>query len=180
MAKKTSTNKKTAWNHDDLQKTIEDLQKKLKEQEDIAKRAQSDYLHLKIDMDALVTRTQQQQQTQKIDTLIQVWKLLLPVVWQFKVTIWSMNKETQESQLWKALTLMYQKMLEWLKQLHIYPIDSQVWDEPDVAKHMPLWTQEAPKKSLAWKILAEVESGYIYKHESVETVIIPAKIIVWV
>lgn len=64
--KSTKQNKQIAK----LQAEIETLQKKLTEQEEITKRAQSDYFRYKLDMDAYMARAEEAKQTAKIDALV--------------------------------------------------------------------------------------------------------------
>lgn len=162
-----------------LQKTIENLEKQCKEHEEIAKRAQSDYIRLKMDMDALITRTEEQKKMLTIESLVKVSQKILPFVGQLKHTVASMSEEINDSSWGSWIVLIYEKMLQSLEQLHIKTITANKWDEPDLTKHVPISTQPVDDKKLQWKILTEIEQWYIYKKDWKETVLVPSKVIVW-
>ena len=63
-----------------LHQHIAQLTQKLQEAEEITKRAQSDYLRIKLDFDSYIQRNQQAQVTAKIDALCEVARKILPSV----------------------------------------------------------------------------------------------------
>ena len=82
---------------EELQATITKLEKKLKDQEEITQRAQSDYYRLKMDWDQYVARTESMKATLKVESLISTAQKLLPAVSQLKQTVTTMPEEFAES-----------------------------------------------------------------------------------
>lgn len=64
--------------NDELLQRIQTLEKQLAESQEITKRAQSDYLRLKWDMDALIERTNLANAQLKDDTFVIVAQKVLP------------------------------------------------------------------------------------------------------
>lgn len=164
----------------ELIETIHKLERKLDEQQTIAKRAQSDYFQLKMDMDSLVSRTTKQQSTATVDSMVKVWKKIFPMITQLKQTVDWLSDEIKETQWGSGVVLVLKKMMHSLESLNIYPIETQQWNDPDINKHIPISTEPTDNKKLKWKILKQVEQWYYYNDETTEKVIIPAKVIVWV
>lgn len=161
-----------------LQEQIAELEKKCTEHEEIAKRAQSDYVRLKMDMDSLITRTEEQKKHLSVESLVKVAQKVLPFVWQLKTTVETMNEEVWATPRWSGVVLVYEKMLWSLEQLHIKPIIANAWDEPDLTKHMPINMQPVEDEALKGKIVTEIEQGYLYNDNWKETIIIPSKVVV--
>jgi len=65
---------------DVLQEQVQMLQKQLEEQNGITKRAQYDYINLKMDFDRWSRQKDEESKTAHIDTLIDVVKKFLPFV----------------------------------------------------------------------------------------------------
>lgn len=157
---------------------IASLTRKVEDSEQIAKRAQSDYLRLKMDMDALITRTAEQQKSAKIDALVEAAKKILPFVTQLKQSLEAAGADIKETPWAQGIQLIYQKMIGSLEQLHIGPITVKEWQDPDLQQHIPVSTQPVEKKKLSGKIIAQIEQWYSYKKDWIEVVIIPAKVVV--
>jgi len=181
MPKKDASDKtnKVSKNELKLQERIEQLEKQVTEQEEITKRAQSDYIRLKMDMDALISRTEDQKKNLKVESLVSISQKVLPVVAQLKQTVDSMTDEVKESSWGSGVVLISNKMSASLQQLGIKEILTVIWTEPDLTKHMPISTQPVEDKKLQWKIVTQVEPGYLYDNDWRETIIMPAKVIVW-
>gem|GEM_PF-3148863 len=65
---------------EELQNRIKDLESKLADAEQITKKAQSDYIHIKFDFDSYMRRTEEQSKTAKVDTLVDVVKKFTPFI----------------------------------------------------------------------------------------------------
>ena len=57
-----------------LEAKIKELENKLSETEQITKKAQSDYIHMKFDFDSYMRRNEEQAKNSKVDTLVDVVK----------------------------------------------------------------------------------------------------------
>lgn len=80
-----------------LEAQITKLETQLKEKEDIAIRAQSDYFTLKHDMDAYMRRNEQAQARGKHEATIQVAQKILPSINQLHQTIQNLPAELGEN-----------------------------------------------------------------------------------
>lgn len=178
MPKKNEENTLTQESYDALVTENQTLQKKLEDSEQIAKRAQSDYLRLKMDMDALITRTSEQQKRWDIDALVNTAKKILPFVTQLTQSLQAADTETLETPRAQGIQLIQQKMMGSLEQMHIYGIVAQKWETPDLQHHIPVSTQPVEDKKLSWAIVSQIEQWYLYKNNWVEVVIVPAKVVV--
>lgn len=163
----------TALEH--LQETISQLEKKVQDTEMIAKRAQSEYFHLKMDMDAYRQRTEQAQKDSVHQGLIEWAKRLLPFVSQLKTMVSSIPAELVDNNRAQGVTLLYTKVLKNLEQLSIVPIPT-IGNEPDFSLHIPMATEPVEDATQKGKIIKELEEGYVYKKDELQQVVIPAKV----
>lgn len=188
MNPKKENKKKSSASHDindeqlsetiaSLEKTIQDLEKKSHDAETIAKRAQSEYVHLKMDMDAYRERAELAQKEATHSSLIQVAKRILPFVSQLKLTIENMPEDLKDNSRAKGVVLLYTKSLKDLEQLSLYPIET-LWKEPDFTMHIPVATEPTDDDSQKGKIIKELEEGYVYNDGKQQKVVLPAKVIV--
>lgn len=173
----TSSNNQPTTN--DLLEKIAKLEKKLKDQEEITQRAQSDYFRLKMERDQYVSRTESMKATLKTDTLVSTAQKLLPAVSQLAQTVQTMPQEFSESSRAQWVSLVYTKITSQLEWLHIESINPEVWIEPDLMVHIPISSQPVDDKKQQWKIISVIETWFKYKKDDAEKVIIPAKVIVW-
>jgi len=164
---------------DILIKENESLQRKLDDAEQITKRAQSDYLRLKMDMDALITRTSEQQKRWDIDSLVNTAKKILPFVTQLAQSLQAADEETLQTPWAQGIQLIYQKMIGSVEQLNIKTITGESGQDPDLQQHIPVSTMPVEDKKLSWKIVSQIEQGYMYSKDWVEVVVVPAKVVVW-
>ncbi len=160
-----------------LEAEIAWLTKQLSEKEEIAKRAQSDYIRLKMDMDSYVSRTESAQKEMKIQWLIEIAKKLLPSVYQLHLMTSSCPQELENNSRAQWVKLLYGKLTKELELLYIYPIETSVGSEPNLSYHAPIGN-EPSEPHLQGKIVKELQQGYIYRKDGDEKIILPATVIV--
>lgn len=163
---------------EELQAAFEEVQKKLTEQEEITKRAQSDYFRLKMDMDAYMTRAEQAKKESKVDAIISIWQKILPFVTQLEQSIAQFPEAIEKDPWSEWIRLLYTKSVSDLETLWITPIVANVWTDPDMTLHIPVSMQDTSDEALKGKILQQLESGREYRKDETHKVIVPAKIIV--
>jgi len=183
MSKKEKDNKAT-WTQqvsEDrialLEAEIVWLTKQLTEKEEITKRAQSDYIRLKMDMDSYVIRTESAQKESKVQWLIEIARKLLPSVYQLHLMTSSCPQELENNSRAQWVKLLYGKLTKELEMLYIYPIETIIGSEPNLTYHAPIGN-EPSEPELHWKIVKELQQWYIYRKEGDEKVILPATVIV--
>ena len=159
------------------EKNIQWLEKKLEEAELITKRAQSDYLRLKMDMDALHARSWQQQQQAKSESIQKVAKAILPFVSQLKQSIDATPEDIADNSRVGWITLMYWKALQSLEQVWISAIHPEQWSPVDLTLHAPISSQESSEYD-TWTILQVVQQWYVFKDSDNLVVLMPAQIVV--
>lgn len=180
MTKKEQTKQQQPTSEDRialLEAEVQGLTKQLTDKEEIAKRAQSDYIRLKMDMDSYVNRTEAAKQEMKLEWLLSIAKKLLPSVYQLKLMTDSCPVELIENSRAQGVTLLYGKLTKELEMLHIFPIESAIGSEPNLSYHAPIGS-EPSDANLQWKIVKELQQGYVYRYEGEEKVILPATVIV--
>ena len=168
----------TANTIESLEKNITDLEKQLAEKDEIAKKAQFDYINLKMDFDGYQRRTESAQKDNEFDSLFKVVKKFLPFVESLRKSIETIPEDMQEDNLAKWVTLTYKNFLQTLEQMHITPIES-VGLEPDMTMHEPVGMQPAPSEELKGKIIQEFERWFVYKKGDTEKVVSTSKVVVW-
>jgi molecular chaperone GrpE (heat shock protein) len=100
------------------------LQAQLTEKDEIAKKAQIDYINLKADFDFLVRQTKKKEETLEQEILIKVVKKLLPFVEDLRKSLLHLTEEQKAEPLGKGVQMIYDKFLFALAELHIFPIDT--------------------------------------------------------
>lgn len=161
----------------DQQAKLEQLEKQLADMTAIAKRAQSDYITLKMDFDGYVSRNDSQKEHMKEDNLISLVKRLIPVFTTLKQMVQTVPAELAENTRAQGVTLTYGKLLTELDSLAIKSISPSIGTDPDLHLHLPLWSEESDP-TLHGKITKVLEDGYVYTWKDREVVIIPAKVVV--
>lgn len=161
-----------------LEKEIASLASKLEETEQIAKKAQADYIHIKLDFDAYIARTEQAEKTREIDSLINVVKKFLPFINSLRQSLDTIPKEEQDNSLVQWVQLVYKKFISSLEQMNIYAIES-IWLKPDIEYHEAVSTLPTQDKSQKWLIVQEFEQWFYYKHWDIKKVVTPAKVAIW-
>lgn len=183
-AKKTSS-KDTGENNktqntkelEKLQETIEKLQKELNEKEQIAKRAQADYVSLKLDMDSYIQRVEQQKKDMHRESLIHVMKKVLPHITNMHHSVAATPKELAEHSWTEWVHMVAKKLLQEIEQLGIQAIQPELGTDPDLNLHQPIGTHSADKK-LQGKIAKLIETGYMVQENGQTSVIFPAKVMI--
>lgn len=169
---------KSTWGDQDLLDKIIKLEKKLKDQEEITQRAQSDYYRLKMEWDQYVTRTESMKANLKVEALVTTAQKLLPAVSQLAQTVQTMPEEFSDSSWAQGVTLVYSKISSQLDWLNIVSIAPEAWTEPDLMYHIPISSMPVENKKHQGKVVSVIETWFLYKKDDVEKVIIPAKVIV--
>lgn len=82
-----------------LQAKIKELESKLTDAEQITKKAQSDYIHMKFDFDSYMRRNEEQAKTAKVDTLIDVVRKFTPFIDSLRVSLANIPEENKEDAL---------------------------------------------------------------------------------
>jgi len=186
MTKKSS--EKKAWknnkkdntenNIEEYKNNIEKLKQEKNEISEMAKRAQYDYINLKMDFDRLVKLTEEKEKNMQTDILIENIKKILPFVEELRKSLDTISKEQQETPLAKGLQLTYNKFLKTLEWINIFPIES-LGLTPDSSIHEPVNIQPTEDKKLKWKIIQEFERWFIYKTNWETKVITTSKVVIW-
>lgn len=162
----------------DLHKRIAQLEKQLAESQEITKRAQSDYIRLKWDMDALIERTNNANKQLKDETFVTVAQKVLPGILQLQQTITHIPEEQAHSGLAEGLRLSYQKIITELATLGIEEHIPQPGDDLDLMLEIPLGTQPTDDEALKNKICAVASGGFVYTKSDPQKVVLPAKVFV--
>ena len=164
--------------HESLLEQISQLTKKLTDQEEITKKAQSDYVRQRLEFDEYMTRAEAQKKTSEVDGLIKACTKILPVVNQLK----QMSDTVPEDLTWNSrvewVQLMYKKSLADIELLGVTPIACEVWADVDYTSHMPIGMEEVEDEALKNKIIKEIEPWYMYKKWDIQKVVVPAKVMV--
>lgn len=172
--KKQSDDSTDASHHDEQ---IKHLEAQLAEKDEIAKKAQHDYISLKMDFDGYMTRHENQKKQDKISTLLDVAKKFLPLVQSLNKTIQNIPEDQQESALAQGVSMTYKTALTQLEAMAIYPIES-LGLAPDATLHEPLTTQPVQEEEMKGKIIQEYEQGFVYRKDGEQKVIITSKVVV--
>ena len=162
--------KKSLWeNNSDV--------KKIKELEEIAKKAQYDYVMLKSDFDSYVKRVEWEDKETKLNHLIDTVKKLTPIIDHLGQSIDHIPDDLQGNTWVEGVSLMYENTIKILAELSISRI-STIGEEPDVELHDPLSVEPIEEESLKGKIIKEVSPWYVYEKDGIRKVIKAAKVIV--
>ncbi|MDR2415849.1 MAG: nucleotide exchange factor GrpE [Candidatus Peribacteria bacterium] len=153
------------------------LQAQLREKEEIAKKAQIDYITLKADFDFLLRQTKMKEETLEQDTLIKVVKNFLPFVEDVRKSLLHLTEEQKKEPLGKGVQMVYDKFISALAELQIFPINT-LYVEPDTQLHEPISVQPTEDKKLKGKVLQIFEQGFYYQKGTECSVIFPSKVII--
>lgn len=169
---------------DDKNQKIEQLEKSLKEQMEISKRAQHDYINLKWDFDRYQQNMKDKSASLEVDTLISVVKKFLPFVENLRKSLATIADDQKDSPLVKWLQMMYDNFLKTLESFNIKAIES-VWLVPDTLFHEPVSAQPVEDENLKGKIVQEFERWFYYEKDPAEDgagwdkrVVVPSKVVV--
>lgn len=163
--------------HQELQNKITQLEKQLSEQQEITKKAQYDYVNLKMDFDALHRRSQEQIKNADVDSLVKVVRKFLPFFEDLRKALDNIPSEQQDTSIVQGVRLVYQKFLQALESMSIKPIVS-VGLVPDSLLHEPVSMQPVEDEAMKGKIVQELQQGFVYEKDDNKIVIVSAKVVV--
>ncbi len=161
-----------------LKDTIKKLENEKKELEEMAKRAQIDYLNLKSDFDILSKQVAQKEKNMKSELTITIIKKIIPIISEMKKSLWNISDDMKKNPIIQWLELMYNKFLNILSWLNVFPIVS-IWEIPDSNFHEPVSMENIDDKNLKWKIIKEFESGFFYEEDWQKKTITTSKVVIW-
>ena len=160
-----------------LQIKIKELENKLADAEQITKKAQSDYIHMKFDFDSYMRRTDEQSKTLKIDTLIDVAKKFTPFIDSLRKSLENIPAEHTEDPLVQGVQMVYNKFVSTLDMMGIKAIES-IWQEPNIELHEAVSAMPVTDETQKGKIIQEFEKGFVYDKGDVRKVVNTAKVVV--
>ena len=160
-----------------LQIKIKELENKLADAEQITKKAQSDYIHMKFDFDSYMRRTDEQSKTLKIDTLIDVAKKFTPFIDSLRKSLENIPAEHTEDPLVQGVQMVYNKFVSTLDMMGIKAIES-IWQEPNIELHEAVSAMPVTDETQKRKIIQEFEKGFVYDKGDIHKVVNTAKVVV--
>ena len=160
-----------------LQIKIKELENKLADAEQITKKAQSDYIHMKFDFDSYMRRTDEQSKTLKIDTLIDVAKKFTPFIDSLRKSLENIPAEHTEDPLVQGVQMVYNKFVSTLDMMGIKAIES-IWQEPNIELHEAVSAMPVTDETQKGKIIQEFEKGFVYDKGDIHKVVNTAKVVV--
>lgn len=167
----------TEQTQDDSVATIAKLEKELAEQKEITKRAQYDYINLKMDFDRRQRLKEEEGKTAHIDTLIASVQKFLPFVESLRKSIETIPADQRENALAKGVVMTYNKFIQTLDGMKIQPIES-IGLVPDGLLHEPVSAQPVEDETMKGKIIAEFEKGFVYNDGQTKKVITTSKVVI--
>ncbi len=150
---------------------------KVKEFEEIAKKAQYDYIMLKSEFDSFVRRVEWEAKEGKVQQLVELSKKLLPIVDQLWQSVSHTPADLVDNTWAQWVKLTYENAVKTLGGLGISQIPT-IWHEPDMELHEPLSVEQVEDEALRGKIIKEFQAGYVYEKDGIKKVISAAKVIV--
>ncbi len=150
---------------------------KMKDAEEIAKKAQYDYIMLKSEFDSYVRRMESDEKEGKVGALIDVAKKLLPIVDQLGQSVSHIPADLDSNTRAQWVKLTYDNAVKTLQGLGISQIPT-IGEEPNIELHEPLSVEPTDDEALKGKIIREFQPGYIYEKNGTTKVISAAKVIV--
>lgn len=156
---------------------ISQLEKEKAELTEMAKRAQYDYLNLKMDFDRFIRQTDEKSKTINLDSLISVVKQFLPFLEDLRKSLANITSEHTQDPLTKWVQIVYDNFLKTLESMNIYPIQS-IWETPDGLYHEPISMLPSEDPDMKWKIIQEFERWFYYKKDWEVKVITTSKVVI--
>ena len=160
-----------------LEKKIQELESQLSDAEQIAKKAQSDYIHMKFDFDSYMSRNEEQAKTAKIDTLVDVVKKFTPFIDGLRQSLSNIPEEQQDDVLVQGVQMVYNKFISTLDQMGIQKIES-IWQIPDINLHEAVSALPVEDETQKGKIIQEFEQGFVYNKGDIKKLVTPAKVVI--
>lgn len=160
-----------------LKSRIIQLEKEKAELTEMAKRAQYDYLNLKMDFDRYIRQTDEKSKTINLDALINVVKKFLPFLEDLRKSLENITNEHLQDPLTKWVQIVYDNFIKTLESMNIYPIQS-IWETPDGLYHEPISMLPSEDPDMKWKIIQEFERWFYYKKDWEVKVITTSKVVI--
>ena len=160
-----------------LKSQISQLNKDKLELTEMAKRAQYDYINLKMDFDRFIRQTNEKNQTINLDALIDVVKKFLPFLEDLRKSLDNITSEHLQDPLTKWVQIVYDNFIKTLESMNIYPIES-IWNAPDWLYHEPISTMPIEDPEMKWKIIQEFQRWFYYKKDWEVRVIVTSKVVI--
>jgi len=175
---KEQTKPETKTQEQNLEDSIKKLEQEKREIENTAKRAQFDYINLRMDFDRLQKQVDEKEKSMKIEILIENVRKFLPFVEELRKSLETLPEEQKSLPLAKGLELTYNKFLKTLESMSITPIES-IWLEPDSFLHEPVSTAPTEDPKIKWKIIKEFEKWFVFKKDWETKIITTSKVVIW-
>ena len=160
-----------------LEAKIKELENKLSETEQITKKAQSDYIHMKFDFDSYMRRNEESAKTAKVDTLVDVVKKFTPFIDGLRQSLANIPDEQRDDVLVQGVQMVYNKFISSLEMMGIKKIES-LWQTPDIELHEAVSALPVTDETQKGKIIQEFEQGFIYNKWDIRKVVTPAKVVI--
>lgn len=160
-----------------LEAKILQLETQLRDQTEIAKKAQSDYIHMKFDFEGLVRRTDESNKTMKVDTLVDVVKKFAPFIDSLRTSLDNIPADERDNALVQWVQMVYNKFLTTLENMGIKAIES-LGLEPNHELHEAVSAMPTDDPAMKGKIIQEFEKGFIYEKWDIRKVVTTAKVVV--
>ena len=160
-----------------LQSQIKTLENKLSETEQIAKKAQSDYIHIKFDFDSYMLRNEEQTKSAKVDTLIEVVKKFTPFMDGLRQSLANIPEEEKDDIIVQGVQMVYNKFLSTLEQMGIKKVES-IGEVPDINFHEAVSALPVEDENQKGKIIQEFEQGFYYEKGGIKKIVSPAKVVI--
>ncbi len=157
--------------------SVEELQAQVKNMEEVAKKAQYDYVMLKRDFDTFQRRVEQEAKESKTTSLVAVMEKILPLINQLSYSVNNMPEELHENKWADGVKIVYENVMKSLNALGIQKI-ATIGEEPDSELHEPLGVEPTDDEKMKGKIIKEYEPGYMIQQGETTRVIKAAKVIV--
>ncbi|MFZ2151109.1 MAG: nucleotide exchange factor GrpE [Candidatus Absconditicoccaceae bacterium] len=160
-----------------LKLQIIQLEKEKQELTEMAKRAQYDYINLKMDFDRFIRQTDEKSKTINLDSLISVVKKFLPFLEDLRKSLENITSEHLQDPLTKGVQIVYDNFIKTLESMNIYPIVS-IGETPDGLYHEPISMLPSQDPDMKGKIIQEFERGFYYKKDGEVKVITTSKVVI--
>lgn len=177
QAQDTQTQKWEELSIEDLQAKIKELESKLTDSDQITKKAQSDYIHMKFDFDSYMRRNDEQAKTAKIDTLVDVVKKFTPFIDGLRQSLSNIPEDQHDDVLVQGVQMIYNKFISSLEMMGIKKIES-IGQTPDIELHEAVSAMPTEDSEQKGKIIQEFEQGFVYEKWDIRKVITPAKVVI--
>ena len=153
------------------------LKKEYDELQTITKRAQYDYINLKMDFDRYQKQMEAFKAQSSVTTLLDTVRKFLPFVENLRKSLAVLTDEQKQDPLAQGVSLVYDKFLQTLAGLSIQPIAS-IGLVPDSDLHEPVSAQPVDDAAQKGKIIQEFERGFVYQKGTDRIVITTSKVVV--